>query len=694
MPKLKQKKNHVPYRLNVLFFGVFILFSALILRLGFVQIVEGENYIRDLEGTNSASARIDAPRGLMYDRHGNIAVNNELVLSLTYTNRPGVSNEERIEVAERLSEFIEVDIDKVTDRDLRDFWLITNEEEAQELITPEELSALEDNELYQLQLERIPDGELESFSQADMKVAAIWREMTGGYHHSPHRVKQGIEVEEAHQISERLDELPGVDLYRDAQRNYVYGDTFPRFFGSTGSIPREGIDSYLARGYDRSDEVGTSFLESQYEEVLRGQKGVLEAGSGNLANATVENPGKRGNDLVLTLDMELQQEVENIIKEEVESSQGTFINDPEAYVVMMEPQTGDILSIAGYGDHLGAVSRSFEAGSTVKAATVAVGLETEVIQPGSIIHDRPISLPQTPTMRSVRNMGSINELTALERSSNIYMAEIAMRMAGYDYGRECCWEDVEGAYQTFRNYFNQFGLGIETGIDLPSESTGIVGSGNMPGNLLYLSFGQFDTYTPLQLAQYISTIANDGYRMQPRLVKEIRQPSEDNDSLGPISSQLEPKVLNRVDIQPEYLDRVQEGLWRVMNGSQGTARSHFSSANYVAAGKTGTAQISVRSDRTGNVVQGNNQALVGYAPYENPEVAFAVIVPYVQRDTSGGRTGLANTIARKSLDAYFELKEERPHQLPEETNEETLEDPEDFEEFEELEELVETATEN
>nr|WP_269757966.1 hypothetical protein [Thalassobacillus sp. C254] len=165
----------------------------------------------------------------MYDRHGNVAVNNELVLSLTYTNRPGVSNEERIEVAERLSEFIEVDTDKVTDRDLRDFWLITNDEEAQELITPEELSALEDNELYQLQLERIPDEELESFSQADMKVAAIWREMTGGYHHSPHRVKQGIEVEEAHQISERLDELPGVDLYRDAQRNYVYGDTFPRF---------------------------------------------------------------------------------------------------------------------------------------------------------------------------------------------------------------------------------------------------------------------------------------------------------------------------------------------------------------------------------------------------------------------------------------------------------------------------------
>ncbi len=671
--KNKDGKNRIPFRLNLLFFAVFILFSALILRLGFIQIVQGDEFERELEQTSSETARIDAPRGLMYDRNGELIVDNELVLSLTYTNEQDVSDNERIRIATELSELIEVDreeIENIPERDKKDYWLVTHPDEAAELLTQEDRNTIEDDdELYDLQLERITEEQLDELNE-ELEIVAIWREMTSGYYDSPQRIKKGLSREEAHSISERLDNLSGVDILRDANRKYLYEDAFPRFFGRTGSIPRENLDEYLAKGYDRSDEVGTSFLEEYYEEALRGNKG--EISSDNKSNSSgEESDGSRGNDLILSVDMALQQEVETIIDEEVDSSTGSFINDKEAYVVMMEPQTGEILSVSGYSDHLGTVSSSFEMGSTVKPATVMLGLQTGVINQHSVVVDRTLNIPYTPPISSVSNLGPVNYLTALERSSNVFMAHIAMELAGYNYGVSQTWNTTEynEAYDTFRYYYDQFGLGAETGVDLPYESTGINGGNASPGNLLYLSFGQFDTYTPMQLAQYAATIANDGYRMKPQFVKQIREASADKSKLGAVRQQFEPTVMNKVNINNEYINMAQEGMWRVTNGSRGTARSYFNNTEYVAAGKTGTAEIRIRQDGTDRVVEGNNQAFIGYAPYDDPEVAIGVIVPYVYTDSSGGTSGIANTIARRSLDAYFDLRKDRPNIEPEDTDE-------------------------
>ncbi len=670
MAKKKNKGiSQIPFRLNILFFVVFVLFSVLIVRLGLIQIVQGDDFERDLEETSAEEFRIDAPRGLMYDRNGELVVDNELTLSLTYTNRPEVSEEERIRIAKELSKLIEIDEEekeKIPDRDKKDYWIATHPEEAQALITKEDRQKVEeDQELYKLQLKRIGEDKLQSLED-ELEVVVIWREMISGYYHTPERIKKGITEKEAHQISERLDQLPGVDIIRDANRNYIYKDIFPSFFGQTGSIPREHLDEYLAKGYDRSDEVGTSFLEEQYEETLRGKKG--EVYGADEENSAEESKGSRGNDLVLSVDMALQKEVTEIINQEIGRTAGSFINKPEAYVVMMDPNTGEILAIAGYDDHLGTVSSSFEMGSTVKGATVLIGLQEGVVTPNTVIYDSPLDLPYTPTISSVSALGPVNYLTALERSSNIYMARIAMEVAGYRLGVTQSWNttNYHEAYDTFRYYYSQFGLGTYTGIDLPSETIGIKGATTYPGNLLYLSFGQFDTYTPLQLAQYISTVANGGYRMKPRLVKEIREPNSDKTQLGPILQQFEPKVLNRVEIAPEYIEMVQQGFWRVINGSRGTARSYFVDAPYTAAGKTGTAEITERINGTGPSVEGNNQAFVAYAPYENPEVTVAVIVPGLYKSARGG---IANTIARRSLDAYFELKESRPGMEGETTEE-------------------------
>ncbi|WP_269758247.1 hypothetical protein [Thalassobacillus sp. C254] len=196
MARQKHQKNKL--YLNLLFVFVFLLFSALILRLGFLQIVEGDDYVREVEDEGETTG-IDSPRGLMYDRHGNKVVDNELVLSLTYTNRSGVSDEERIEIARQLNEVIEIDLEEeeITERDLQDFWIVTNEEEAQELVSEEEIQELTDDEYYEVLLDRIPEEEVEGFSEQETQVAAIWREMNQGFYDEPHRIKKDIDEESA-----------------------------------------------------------------------------------------------------------------------------------------------------------------------------------------------------------------------------------------------------------------------------------------------------------------------------------------------------------------------------------------------------------------------------------------------------------------------------------------------------------------
>lgn len=655
----KKKKSHVPIRLNILFFTVFILFSAIILRLGMVQIVKGEDYQKELERTTNMTARIDAPRGLMYDRYGTIVVDNELELSITYTSPAiRVSEDEKIEVAEKLEKLIEVDTSKITERDMKDFWILTRREDALAKLSSAERSDLDDQEEYQLTLERITEEELNTISEQELRVLAIKREMDKGYALAPQRIKQGISIEEAHIVGENLADLPGIDILRDATRKYTYDNTFRSFFGSTGSIPREKLDYYLSRGYERSDIVGTSYLELQYEEALRGQKAVIEniTSQGQVVGEASERLGSRGNDLVLTIDIELQKRVEEIINREVEASRSTYLGDPTAYVVMLNPKTGEIYSMAGYNDNTGTVNNAFVMGSSVKGATMLTGFETGVVQPSNVIYDGPIRLGQIE-MKSVRNWGSINDLKALEVSSNVYMFHIAMRMAGYNYGTQCCWSNLEKGYNDMRYYFSQFGLGVETGVDLPSESVGFNGGIQQPGNLLHLSIGQFDTYTPLQLAQYTATIANGGYRIKPRLVNEIREPSNNKEELGRIIHQYEPTILNRVDMSEEYITRVQEGFRRVVTGSDGTARG-FAGLPYELAAKTGTAEVTVPVETRYGVSyeKGNNQTLTGWAPYNDPEVAFVVVVPNVK---VRGDTQLSRKITRGIMDAYYELENNR-----------------------------------
>ncbi|MFP3321547.1 penicillin-binding transpeptidase domain-containing protein [Planococcus sp. SIMBA_160] len=688
-------QSNTTFRMNILFFAIFLLFSMLILRLGYLQIVKGEDYARAIARTEEVAVNTSVPRGRIFDSAGRLQVDNEPVNSITYTKMQTTKSSEMMEVAKELAKLIEKDTKKVTLRDKQDFYIQLNTESATEKVTAEERAAIEAEDATQkekqqkldaLIRDKITDEELDSLTDEELEVLAIYREMTSGYALSPQIIKgEGVTDEEFAVVSERLTDpkLEGVNTVTDWKRVKMTDLTI---LGSTTTpdqgIPANRLDYYLSRDYSRNDRVGTSFLEQQYEDVLQGQKSIvknLTDGRGRVIETETVDEGEPGKDLVLTIDSELQYELEQIVEEKLLALKAGPNSElvKDAYLVMMDPRNGEVLSMVGkrvgeddngkriVSDYaFGTFTAAHEMGSTVKGATLLTGYAQDAVEIGEVQIDEPLKFAVTKQKNSIFNTTPfnripMNDLMAIERSSNVYMFKIALDIADRQYQYNSPLSVAPESFALMRNSFAQFGLGVETGIDLPNEGTGYLG-GTYPGTkLLDLAIGQFDTYTPMQLAQYISTIANDGYRMQPHVVKEIRQASPDGETLGPIETIIEPKIMNRIDNTQEEIDRVKEGMRNVYIGSSGSARAQFSDTPYTAAGKTGTAEAYFfeRGHELHNTLN-VNIAHVGFAPYEDPEIAYAVVIPFVTTDpTQVPKTN--NEIARAAADKYFELKEQR-----------------------------------
>ncbi|MCK6204418.1 penicillin-binding protein 2 [Bacillus infantis] len=689
MNKKRKKKNHVPMRLNMLFFAVFLLFSMLILRLGVVQIVYGDDYKREIERTEDVTVNNPVPRGKMFDSTGKVIVDNTPQNAITYTNK-GASQEEMLKVAENLASLIQKDTEKVQERDKKDYWIIKNQEKADAKVTQKELDALKEKyeddkefnkKVYDLKLDRITEEELSSLTDKDLEILAIYRDFTSGYALTPQIVKnKDVTNEEFAVVSENLQFLPGVDTTTDWERYYAFGSTLQSVLGriskSDEGLPAEKVDYYLARDYSRNDRVGKSYIELQYEDVLHGQKAkvknITDKGGSLLKTETISE-GQRGKDLVLSIDMELQKEVEKILEEELRAakrSPGTALLD-RAYTVLMDPMTGEILTMAGkkivdgemQDDALGNITTTYNVGSAVKGATILTGYKEGVIQPGSVIFDGPLRIKGTPIKKSWKNFGPLDDINALKYSSNVYMFQTAIRIGDGVYKPDRPLPLNEEGFDTIRDSFAQFGLGVRTGIDLPNEQTGFKGMSDKPGFMLDLAIGQYDTYSNMQLAQYVSTIANGGNRMEPHIVKEIREPLMDNSELGPILEETKPKVLNRLDVEENWIERVQEGFRRVMQEPGGTAYGSFGGKGktYKPAGKTGTAEAFYdgprREDFGKEPPETMNLSLVSYAPSDNPEVAMAVLVPWAYQGSVDH--GANKKIGERVLDAYFDLKKKR-----------------------------------
>lgn len=699
VPLKKKKERTKPFvssfRINILFLIVFLLFSLLILRLGIVQIVNGEDYKREVDRKENVTVKIAMPRGEILDRNGKLIVGNKPSNAITFTRAQNSKTEEMLKIAEKLAIFIKKDskedLKAITERDKKDYWMIKHPNEAEAKITVADKKKLKhdehyDTKIYQLTLDRITSKEVNSFTKQELEVLAIYREMSSGYPLTPQIIKKDATTKEVAMISENLDSLPGVDttidwdrynLYKDTEGNETLDSVIGKVSSSKEGLPKDSIDYYLARGYSRNDRVGTSYIENQYEDVLQGQKEKIKNiidKNGNILESEVVQEGKRGDDLILSIDIDLQREIEKIIAEKIGKAR---IGEPyldRTFVTVMNPYSGEVLSMAGkqfeqnkktgkteVNDFaLGNITTSYEMGSVVKGATVLTGYQTGAIVPGEVLNDRPLKFLGTNAKKSWNKtgFGPINDLYALKRSANGYMFLTAMKLGGQQtyIPNGLLSIDKVSAIETFRYNFSQFGLGVRTGIDLPGEHSGY-GGGQIPpesGKVLDYAIGQYDTYTPLQIVQYISTIANGGYRIQPHIAKEVREPNQANE-LGPIIQEMKPKVYNKIDMKEEWIKRVQLGFKQVVNEPLGTGYG-IKNKEYKIAGKTGTAQALYNGPLPHS--QGLmlwNITFGGYAPYDHPEIAVSVTVPWLRTDQSHVNLEIANDVFK----AYFELKEKR-----------------------------------
>ena len=626
------KKRRCFYYLTIIF-----LFGILAIRLLTIHSKQDEYKKLLMSKTQIYITGSSAPRGRILDKSGNVLVDNIGVKTIYYNKIKGITTKEEIAIAQKLASILT--INSADENTLKEYWLVLNDN-GKFLITEEEYQLLEERkittaELNKLKKERITSDMLAQFSEEDSKSAYIYSLMNDGYIYNKKLILKNVAESEYAKTMES--NIPGITGELSWERTYLYGDTLKNIFGSIGLIPEEKKEEYLTLGYELTDTVGLSYLEEEYEEYLKGTKAKYLVNSDNTLALISEE--KRGNDLVLSIDIDLQLKVEEIIKDKIVLGDKYPNTDyyKDSYALVSDPNTGSILAIAGIRRNdddtwsdisLNTINKSFTIGSAVKGATIAVGYKYGLIKMGKYITDSCVKLYLVPEKCSFKSLGRINDLTALANSSNYYQYLIAIGLTGNTYKPNIKLNATEEHFNIYRNTLASFGLGVKTGIDLPGEQTGIIGKTVADDLLLNLAIGQYDTYTPVEVLQYINSLAT-GKRVSLSLMQEIKNGDE-------VIVQNTSKVLNEIDLDPIYLERIREGLKLVL--SEGTGRIYVDK-RVNAAGKTGTSESFYDSDLDGKVdVATITSTFAGYFPADNPQYSVVVITPNISHNNGTNDT--------------------------------------------------------
>jgi cell division protein FtsI/penicillin-binding protein 2 len=651
-------------RLRIFIIVICLLFSVVWVRLYQVQILSQKVYMEKLIEYTKKYQTFTTPRGEILDRNGNVLVANRERLAITYLRPLGVTNDQEWELAYRFVDLFEIDASGLKPRDLKDLFITLYPDQAKAKITQADWAQynagkLSDNDIYLLKIERITDDDLKVLDARTQKAFVVKSAIDTPPSGTVKIIKNDVSLTEAAYLTEHSDQFPGIDVAINWGRDYPYGNQLATLLGTISTpkqgLPAEKLQYYLALDYARNDVIGRSGLELQYEDLLKGQRAVYDikydkaTGLGKLIEIEA---GSKGQNLITSIDIELQQYIETLVTSVMNREK----NNPyrkyldKVYINVMQPATGDVLAIAGmkradtgiYNDPVSVYTDANIPGSIVKGATLYMGLTEGVVHQGEVIFDAPIKIKDTPAKASWKNLGNVNDLQALSMSSNVYMFNIAMRLGKASYIFNGPLNIDVSAFDTMRYYYNQFGLGLLTGIDVSNEAVGYIGLSTLGGHLLDFAIGQYDTYTTIQLAQYISTIANDGIRVQPRLVTAATLGNSDI-----VTYQNDVTVLNVLE-NKTAIKRIQQGFRLCV--TDGLCRGRLNALPVSVAAKTGTAQ-SFLTDAKGNFISAPNSSMIAYAPYDKPKIAIACSVPNAWNDKS--QVNICVEIVSDILAFYF-----------------------------------------
>lgn len=674
MSKRKFDSHSITRRLYLLFGIVGVLFLTLIVRLGYMQVINQKFYTDKLAKASKTRITTSSVRGQIYDAAGNPLVENTTKQVVTYTRDNKATAGEIRETAQKLLNYVTVSDIAVTDRQAVDYYLADKDvyrEVVEKLPKNEKFDTdgnrLEESKIYKAAVESIDPSKL-GYTDDEKKAIMLFSQMNAISNFSTGTIQTDtLSTEQIAILASSEKDLPGISISTSWDRK-VLDTSLASIVGNISTekagLPVEEVDEYLKKGYSLNDRVGTSYLEKEYESTLQGKRAVKEIHlnkNGNMESVEKISEGSKGDNLKLTIDLSFQQGVEDILKSafNTELSSGNATYSEGVYAVAMDPDTGSILALAGVkhdletgdvsADALGTITNVFVPGSVVKAATLTAGWQYGAISGNQSLVDQPITFAGSAPINSwFTSFGSrsITAVEALEYSSNTYMVQLALNMLGTPYTPNMALssDNLDTAMEKLRSVFAEYGLGASTGIDLPNESTGYIPKDFTVSNYITNAFGQFDNYTPLQLAQYAATVANNGKRVAPHLVEGIYGNNEQG-GLGDLIEKKETKELNQVNISAENMALLKQGFYQVVNGGSGftTGRTIAQGATVSISAKTGTAETYVNGGTSAI-----NTNVVSYAPSDTPKIAVAVVFPH-NTDLS---STVSHSITRDIINLY------------------------------------------
>lgn len=678
---MENNGNFIAIRLNILFSIVIFLFLVLILRLADMQIVNHDFYSNKLSTASQKIISNGSIRGQIYDAQGKPLVENEIQQVVSFTRSNKMSAQEMKEVANKLLQWVNVSNVTITQRDKADYHL-ADEEVYRQVVEalPEDKkydsdgNYLSESTIYSNAVDSIPPEALQ-YSEQDSKAIELFKQMNGAtYFSTVNLVTDTLTAEQVAHIVANESQLPGISTTNNWQRT-ILPTSLSSIIGTVTSeqagLPAEDAEYYLSKGYSSNDRVGTAYLEKQYEEVLQGQREKKQINldrNGNVESIETIQEGQQGNNIKLTIDLAFQDGVNAILKKYFESelATGSALYSEGVYAVALEPSTGAVLAMSGYShekgagsiteDALGTITSVFTPGSIVKGATISSGWENGIISGNQVLLDEPIYFAGSAPITSWWAYGSFNidATEALEYSSNVYMVKIALGLLGQTYSANMYLNDgdtLTNAMTKLRSTFAEYGLGAPTGIDLPLESTGFLPEEYSTANFIMNAFGQFDNYTPMQMAQYVATVANNGKRISPHLVEGIYG-NNPQGGLGDLIETVSGKEMNQVNISADEMALLRQGFYQLVNGGGrfNTGSAIGRGAAVTISAKTGTAETYTTTP-SGEVVTAVNTNVVAYAPSDNPQIAVAVVLPNLTNQSST----TTKTITQEIINLYQSL---------------------------------------
>ena len=671
----KFNSHSIPIRLNLLFSIIILLFMTIIGRLLYMQVLNKDFYETKLASASKTKVTTSSARGEIYDASGKPLVENTVKQVVSFTRNNKMTAADLKETAKKLLAYVGVTSPTLTDRQLADYYLADQdvykkvvESLPREKRLDSDGNRLSESELYNNAVDSVQTSQL-NYTEDDKKEIYLFSQLNAvGNFETGAIATDSLTDTQIALIASASKNLPGISISTTWDRKVLetsLSSIVGSVSGEKAGLPAEEADAYIKKGYSLNDRVGTSYLEKQYEETLQGKRSVKEIHLDKYGNMeSVENieDGTKGNNIKLTIDLAFQDSVDNLLKSYFTSELGNggAKYSEGVYAVALNPKTGAVLSMSGIKhdlktgeltpDSLGTVTNVFVPGSVVKAATISSGWENGVLSGNQTLTDQSIVFQGSPPINSWYTAFSgpmpITAVQALEYSSNTYMVQTALGIMGLTYQPNMIAGigNLDSAMGKLRSTFGEYGLGSATGIDLPDESTGFIPKDYDLANYITNSFGQFDNYTPMQLAQYAATIANDGVRMAPRIVEGIYG-NNDKGGLGDLIQQLQPTEMNKVNISASNMSILQQGFYQVAHGTSGltTGRAFSNGASVSISGKTGTAESYVADGQ-----QATNTNAVAYAPSDNPQIAVAVVFPHNTNLTNG----VGPSIARDIINLY------------------------------------------